>query len=126
MAKTVTVRVFAPFNSYLRILEAYNTENFQRSNPRNYSRNVCFTIGVTVFIGLVPCFIAFSVWYIFDNGANMNLILVETPLMLTILQLIVILWGLIAQNRFISHTINRIQFTVDQRMYFMRKTNIIF
>lgn len=122
MANTTTVRVFTPFNTYLRILKAYNSENFQRSDPRNCLRNVCYAIGVTVLIALIPIVIALVVWYIFDNGASMNAVVVGTPIILTLLQFVVIFIGLIAENRIISQTIHRIQVTIDQRMYFSRET----
>lgn len=115
MENSMKMPVLNAFNVFLRILKIYNCENFQRNGQKQYVRNVCLAFVLTTFATLVPIMCGLAIWYIFDNGCALIIVVVVIPPTLTALQLFLSFITLAARNRIISQTIDRIQKVIDHR-----------
>lgn len=115
MQNTDKIIVLGAFDAFLRILKAYNSENFERSGRRLCVRNLCFAAGVTIFVALIPIVCALGIWHMIDNGGAMEVVVVALPTIISLIQLIITIVALLAENRLISETIDTIQSIVDRR-----------
>lgn len=115
MEKRKKVVVLGAFQKYLRLLKVYNSENFKKTDENQFVRNVCIAVGATIVIGLIPIVVYLGIWYIFDNGATLQIIVIAMPIIISILQLIIALFAMISENRVISETIERIKNVTTKR-----------
>lgn len=83
----------------------------------NIVRNLSFAIGVTHFCAFEPLLIILDSWHIYDNGANMEVIVIGVPVMITVAQWFISFVELALKNRRISEAILQIQNVIDQREY---------
>lgn len=115
MEKRKKVVVLGAFQKYLRLLKVYNSENFKKTDENQFVRNVCIAVGATIVIGLIPIVVYLGIWYIFDSGATLRIIVIAMPVIISIVQLLISLIALISENRGISEMIERIQTITNER-----------
>lgn len=117
MGKPDKVRVFNAFSPFLRLLNAYNKENFY--HDKFTSRSLCDVIGATLLIILIPMLIVLVLWFLIEVNANFKKFIVQLPLILSILQMELTFLALMMKSRNITNTINRLQLIIDQRECFL-------
>lgn len=113
MNKPDKVRVFNAFSPFLRLLNAYNKDNFHQE--RFTPRSVCDAAGATMLIILIPTLIVLVVWFLIEVNANFKKFIVQLPLILSVLQMELTFLALMMKSRNITNTINRLQLIIDQR-----------
>lgn len=111
------IRVLNAFSPFLRLLEAYNWENFHQRSFRQILRSVGYFFSTTVIILLIPAYGAFSFWNTMDNGADLTKIVIALPLLFTGLQFETTYVALILKNRAITKTIRNLQRVIDRREF---------
>lgn len=110
------ITVLNAFKPLLRLIEAYNSENFRHRNdwPR-LQRGVFYALCASLIILLVLLFLILGTWYFVDNYGHLEVLVSTLPLLLTILRAILIFAALITNNRVISAMIDRLQQVINQR-----------
>lgn len=109
------VRVLSALDLFLRILKAYNADNFRQIDRPQLVRNICFTIGVFIGLILIVNMITLGTWHLVGSGGDLNKLVVSGPVVLSIVQLLISYFALTAKNRQIAATIEQIQRVVEQR-----------
>lgn len=111
------IRVLWGFNPYLRILKAFNADQFDRSDRNRFVENVWFASGVAMFAATIPIITALAIWFLYDKGATMQIAVAVIPPTLTLLQLLLTFSILIKRNQEISELLRQIRNVIDQRRY---------
>lgn len=109
------VSVLNAFTPFLRLLNAYNRENFHRSTWHSILRSGFCAFGATMIIFIMPAFVVLLCWHLTEANANFENFLLILPLALSILQMEVIFIALLFKNRTLLSTICRLQEIIDQR-----------
>lgn len=113
MGESSEARIFDSFRPYLRLLQAYNFENFRPNNP-NIRNNVRDAIGFTLFISLSIILIFLQVWCLVESGGDLGKIAILIPMLNCNLALALMYPALIIKNRIINGTINRLEQVIDR------------
>lgn len=119
MKKLNKIVVLTAFNPFLRLLQAYNADNFKPSERIQMFENLCFAFGVTMLIAVLPTSMILTMWYFFDDTSTVKNIVVAAPLILTILQMFINAVASVLKNCDVTRTIGRLQGFVDCREYFL-------
>lgn len=109
------MRVLDEFSPFLHLLQSYNTENYERQDWCRLSRRIISAIIVTIFILSMLNVVISAIWYLFENDATLDTVLISAPLLLTITGFFITIVVLIRKNRTINETIELIQKIVNQR-----------
>lgn len=115
MANSNKIKILAELNAYLRILTAYNKDNFNHRHWRCLLHSVFYAICSTMIILLVPVFISLGIWYLLENNVDLKRFIVALPLLLSLLQIEVTFVAMLTKNRVINETIEQLQRIIDQR-----------
>lgn len=115
MKNSRKIRVLCAFNPYLRVLKAYNSDNFNRSDRSRFVENMWFGSGVAIFAATIPIVSVLSIWFLYDEGATMQITVAVLPPTLTLLQLLLTFSILMKRNQEISETLVQIRHVIDQR-----------
>lgn len=110
--------IFKEFRPFLRLLTAYNRNNFRHQNPRRNMHSVFYALFTTLLIPLLPLLIILGFWYLFENGSDSRKIIVGFPVIISIVLTALTFIALVVKNRRISETINEMQKMVNQRKLF--------
>lgn len=113
--QTKKLQASTAFDSFLRILKVYNSENFRRNDRRENVRNFCFALGVFVSSLLIVNMITFGIWYLFDNNGDFTKFIVSGPIVLSIVQILIAYITLTWKNREVDETVKQLQDIVDLR-----------
>lgn len=111
-------RVLDKLSSYLRLLNAYNRDNFRDSNWRSILQSGLYTFGATMIIIANFSWIVLVAWYLFETHAEWRTCVIAVPIMVTILQLELIFDAMMVKNHTITETIDQVQRLVDRRKSF--------
>lgn len=112
------IDVLSKLKPYLRLIKAYNIENFSHTNWQCLLRSVCNAFGATLIIISMPMFIILGTWYLIENDADLKKFVVALPLLISLLMMTLIFIALMVKNRVITEIIDRLQRTVDQSEFF--------
>lgn len=118
--RLLEIRVLNRFRPYLRVLQAFNHENFHHHDWRSTRRSIyygCFSFLIGTFTATV---IFLSVWFLIDNDCDFGKLVVLLPLQMSIIQMGLTFLPLVKNNRIINETIERIQLVVEKREYAFR------
>lgn len=115
MENTKKINALSAFDGYLRILKAYNIENFNGGDRIHFVRNVCFVFGVTISVAQMAIVSILAIWYTIDYGCALQIVFAAIPSILTVLQFFVTFLAFASNNRIISETIERIQNIIERR-----------
>lgn len=111
------LRVLSALDLFLRILKAYNAENFRQIDRPQLVRNICFAVGVSIGLILIFNTITLGTWHLIGSRGDLNKLVVSGPVVLSIVQLLMSYFALTAKNRQIAATIEQLQRVVEQRKH---------
>lgn len=117
MANEQMTTVFAEYRPYLRILEAFNAENFGSQDQRRTITNVRYAVCVAALFMSSASLSILSYWHCMENGLSVDILSDAMPIILSLVQLQLTQISLMAKNRVIRATIESLQNTVDQRRF---------
>lgn len=112
------IDILTAFNPFLRLLQAYNADNFIPSKRIQIVQNLCFAFGVTGLISVLPASMILTIWYFFDDTSTMKNIVVAAQI-LTVLQMLINAIALVLKNCDVTKTIGRLQEFIDCREYLL-------
>lgn len=115
--QTRKIEILNSCRPYLRLLKAYNSENFAHNNWRGNAHSAFCFILTTIMILLTPILLILSVWHLMEKELDLKTIVVMTPICVTLVHLGVIFIALVANNRTIIETIDQIQKIINQRKF---------
>lgn len=107
--------IFTEYRPFHSLITAYNLENFHHPNWRCKLQSIYCVFWTTLINLFVPILTIFLTWFLIENGAKFNQIVVALPIVISSLQMELILIALIMRNRIITETIKRIEDLVNQR-----------
>lgn len=109
--------VLNAFSIYLRVLKAYKSENFERSDRNRLVQNVCLAFGMALFLATIPIVTILSIWHILEIGAAVAIIVVTMPHIITMWQLLSTYVTMTMKIQFICETIQQLQKHIDHRKF---------
>lgn len=113
------IHVLEEFESYLRIIQAYNFDSVEDQRGwRCIIQNIFCVICATIIIIFLPIFILLGVWYLIENDADLRKFVAALPILTSLLQMEVKSVALMIENRTINKMIGQLQRVVDQRKHF--------
>lgn len=115
MAEPLPPRALEKFTVYLRILQAYNIENFQKTENILSSYSLAFVVTVPLVVATIAVILGF--WHLLDNPDNVENIVAFLPIFFAALKELISYASFVPKNRIIQKTIDRIQQIVDQREF---------
>lgn len=117
MVNETEMSVFKELRPYLRLLEAFNGENFRHQNNWCLAKNILFAAFSVVIFASAAAFPAFSLWHCIENGAHFDKLSTVIPVALSIVQLVLTHVSLMLKNRLIRATIDGFQKAVTDRKF---------
>lgn len=115
MSKFNKIHVLKEFKPYLRLIKAFNLDNFRNTGNRHRILNSVFdAFATSSIIFSIPIFLILGVWYLIENDADLRKISVALPILISILWMWLIFIALMAQNRIIRDIIDQLQRVVGQ------------
>lgn len=115
--QTREINILNACRPYLRLLQAYNSENFCHNNWRDILHSAFYVFSITITILLIPLLFILSVWHLIEKGSDMKTSVVITPLCVTLVHTGVTSITLIVNNRAITKILSQIQKIVDQSKF---------
>lgn len=115
MTNSRKIHVFGGSRFFLRILTAYNSDNFHQHDWRCSLKSISYAFGATLINLSVSTVLILAVWYLIDIRTNVEKFLVSLPLAVSLLQTQATFNALMVNNRRIDETIKRLQQLVDER-----------
>lgn len=111
------IHVLNAFTPFLRLLQAYNSDNFHHNNRPRIRQSIYYAIAATIIIFFVPIYGLLTLWDALDSGAGnvMKKIVTALPLLLTGLQVEFTYIALMVRNRSICETVDRLQNVIKRR-----------
>lgn len=118
--KTMEIHVLQEFKPLLRILQAFNSEHFDRhrNNRSNVLQTVCYPLGAFLGLFLVLTTILLGIWHLIDSADDFRKVVVGIPLILTIINEFIGGVSMLIENRTISDCIEHLQRIVDKSQFF--------
>lgn len=113
--KSNEVQVFTEFKQYLRLIDAFNADNFRHADWRSMGQSAVYALCASVFIVSLPTYASLGAWYLIESDADLEMLVVSVPLLLSLLQNALLFIGLVMSNRLVRATIDRLQRVVNQR-----------
>lgn len=114
MSASIKIHALNGLKPYLRLIQAYNDENFRDHNWRNILNSVFYAFCATGVIILLPIFILLAVWYLIENDADLIKVVIAVPLLATLLQMELAFITLLMKNRMAIEMIDRLQQVIDK------------
>lgn len=118
------IHVLSDFGPYLRILKAYNRDNFRNHDWRHIFRSVFDALCASLIIICIPVVAILYTWYLIENGIEVKHLVAALPMSLSVIQMLVTFLALLHKNHRISETLQQLRILVDQRRFFSR--NLLF
>lgn len=97
---------------YLRILQAYNSDNFRKNNWRS---SVFYVLLASMLVVLLPMLAISAIWHLIEVEADLKHVAASLPLILTLLQVEMTFIAMIINNRAIAETFEQVQKVINQR-----------
>lgn len=120
------IQVLEKFKPYIWCIQVYNSENFRHKDSRRIVQSVFSAIFMcSANLWMLPIIIL-GTWYLIETNAELEMIIVSFPLMLTTSQNILILIALTAKNRTVSKTIEQLHRVVNQRKLLKKIPLVLF
>lgn len=121
------IQILNEYRPYLRLLKAYNVDNFRQNGQRqNYYRSVFDAFFTTFIIVIMSSHLLFDIWYIIDYHTDLKKVVTLFPLTMTTLQIWVSFIAFLLKNGTITEMIDRLQSVVEQRKFLFRLDFVVF
>lgn len=117
------ITILAKFLPYLRLIRAFNPENFHFDGSfsnawRHLLRDVFRAFCASLATLSISVEIMLMIWNILENDAGVKVLAISVPLLMSFVQVLVTFVALMCENRNITEAIARIQGLVSQREQF--------
>lgn len=109
MEELSEIHVLSNFQPYLRLITAYNTNNFRQTDLLNISRSIFYAFGATVIIVSIPTFIALIIWHLIENEMDLKVFVTVLPPLFSLFRMVLTFVAMLFKNHIISETIQRIE-----------------
>lgn len=106
--------IFNELAPYLRLLSAYNADNFHQ-NQRSIRHSVFYAFLATFIILVVPITVMLGFWNLFEKDADLTKYVVALPLLISIIQMHLTFIAMVMKSRTINETIHQINQIADKR-----------
>lgn len=122
MAVTLKMRilVFSEFRPYLRILSAFNIDNFCGKDLSLIGKHILLVFWLLILVISMISVAVLSYWNCVDTGLTMDKLGFTLPIVLSIVQTLLTHMSLSLNNCLISEAIEFLQFAVDERKFFFK------
>lgn len=100
---------------YLRLIKAFNSDNFSRLNWRQNIQSILYALSTTMLVSLLPLNVILGSWYLVESDFNVDKVVVSLPLLFSLLLVEIAYLALIINNRDVSKTIDQIQQVINKR-----------
>lgn len=116
MNKIHKIIVFDELKQFLRLIYAFDSDNFRHSNWRDNCRSVFYAVYAVSVLGLL-CIVGvvLIVWHLLENHFEWRKCVVGVPIMISILQLALIFIAMVMKNQVLATIIHQLQTLIDQR-----------
>lgn len=114
MTEVATLTAFRP---YLRILQAFNWENFAVPRKERLSR-IPYACAVGLGAIMLAAMIALGFWQIADEHFSMRIFTTSFPIIISLTQVLLAFVLLASKNRQITATIHHLQAIITDREFF--------
>lgn len=115
MASKRMIRVLDAFHPYLRMIKAYNLENFRELPFSRIVQHILYALYVTVLIVAMAIVIYLGLWHLFEDDLTISQFSTALALIITYMQMLFIFATLAIKNRKISGNILDIEESIQQR-----------
>lgn len=109
-----SVYVFSALKPFLRLITAFNRDNFLQKHGQNYLRGVFNAILAALTHLVLILFLLLMVWPLIKNGADLKELMVLLPMVISLFQVHSSLIGFTMANRDVTDTIKFLQHIVDR------------
>lgn len=109
------VLVFAECSLYLRVIDAFDAENFGHRDWRENVRSICYGLLAASVVFVTPVAITLYLWFVVESDADEKKLVATVPSMLGLAELFTTFLAMMTNRRIMSETIDRIQRVIDQR-----------
>lgn len=109
------MHVLDAFHPYLRMLKAYNLDDFRKTSFLRVLQNILYAFYVTALIVAMAIVINLGVWHLFEDDLNISQFSTALALIITYMQMLFIFATLAVKNRKISENIENIEEIVQKR-----------
>lgn len=117
MTNSRKIHIFSEFKPFLRVITAFNSENFHDRYWRGNLHNITYAF-VSAFINLLLFIVnSLAIWYLIEIGDNFKKLFVASPSAMGLLQMQITSITMILKNRKIHATFERLQQLVDHRKF---------
>lgn len=116
--KIKKIRVLEGIRPFLRIIKAFNPENFHTNNRRCMQRSVFYAFFATVIILLLLIYTTLCFWYLIEQD-DLKKFVGTLPALASILLMNGIFIVSMMKNRIIIETVHHIQEVVERREYYL-------
>lgn len=118
MTSSSKIRVLVEYDPYLRLLTAFNRDQFHHNNRRDLLRSVLYAFVAIMFLIIIPLYILLIAWFVLETGVAWKKCAVAIPLVAAVLQMSITFIVMIMRNDAVSELIEGLQQVVDQRESF--------
>lgn len=115
MENSKKIHILTEFKPYIRLIEAFNHENFNNSNWHDTILSVFYAFCAISTIILAPTVALSLFWRCAENNFDFTIFVVTIPLLISSLQVDSIFIALMWKNHIVHDTIERVQKLVDRR-----------
>lgn len=109
------IRVLNQFRPYLRLLQAFNIENYRHHDWHSTRRSICYGCCAFLIGTFTLTLVFFSFWFVIDNDCDFGKLVVVLPLQISVTQMELTFFSLVKNNRIIDETIERLRLVVGKR-----------
>lgn len=110
-----TIRILRQFEPFLRILKAYDLNNFSHSSWRTMLSSICDAFYATLLNSATAILIVLIAWHLIENDADIDKLVVAMPILIGLLMGESIIVQLMSKTDIIIGIVERLQKVVDQR-----------
>lgn len=118
MPNAMQVHVLKEFQPYLRILNAFNVENYQGSDRARIVANIFYVALVGLFTISTFMILSLAYWNFIDTHFRMGILSTTLPILMTILQIVFTQLSLTVRSRLITATIAHFRKVIDGSKFF--------
>lgn len=111
--------IFTKFAPYLRIINAFDANNFGHRDWRQNRCSVCYAFGAAAMIVMPPVLITLSIWLFFEHNSDTNACIAALPEMISVQYIYLAFIAMLINKRNLVQTIQRIQIAINQRKLFV-------
>lgn len=109
------IRVLSGFVPFLRLLNAYVSDNFRQSGWRRILESIFYAMCASVMITSLPFVGCSIVWLLIENDMEWIKCVVAVPLLFSLVQMVLTCVAMMIKNRSINVMIDQLQRVVDAR-----------